>query len=58
MIDSEDYDRLTDKDYWFRVLCIKYVQRADSRQKEMGLQYTEAETHDLAEQIVRIIRGF
>jgi hypothetical protein len=26
----------------------KYVQRADERQKAMGLQYTEAETHDLA----------
>lgn len=29
-------------------LCQAYVQRSDDRQKAMGLQYTEAETHDLA----------
>lgn len=32
----------------------KYVQRADARQKSMGLQYTTAETHDLAEEIARL----
>lgn len=35
----------------FNFLCRKYVQRADTRQKSMGLQYTEAETHDLAKEI-------
>lgn len=35
----------------FAFLNRKYVQRADERQKKMGLQYTEAETHDLAEEI-------
>ncbi|USN15206.1 hypothetical protein KIKIMORA_00590 [Brevundimonas phage vB_BpoS-Kikimora] len=29
----------------------KYVQRADERQKQMGLAYTEAETGDLARQL-------
>lgn len=37
----------------FYYLCRKYVQRADARQKELGLQYTEAETHDLAECVAR-----
>lgn len=37
----------------FDWLCRKYVQRADDRQKGLGLQYTEAETHDLAEEIAR-----
>jgi len=37
----------------FALLCRKYVQRSDARQKEMGLQYTEAETHDLAELIAK-----
>jgi hypothetical protein len=37
----------------FNLLCQKYVQRADDRQKSMGLQYTEAETHDLAHTIYR-----
>lgn len=32
----------------FDILCHKYVQRADDRQRSMGLQYTTAETHDLA----------
>jgi hypothetical protein len=36
---------------WFQFLCKKYVQRADDRQKTLGLQYTTAETHDLAEVI-------
>ena len=35
----------------FDWLCLKYVQRADTRQESMGLQYMEAETHDLAEEI-------
>lgn len=34
-------------------LCKKYVQRADDRQKAMGLQYTEAETHDLAREFYK-----
>lgn len=37
----------------FAFLNRKYVQRADERQKEMGLQYTAAETHDLAKEIHR-----
>lgn len=41
----------------FNFLCRKYVQRADARQKAMGLQYTEAETHDLAREIARFIGG-
>lgn len=36
---------------WFQFLCKKYVQHADDRQKTLGLQYTTAETHDLAEVI-------
>ena len=39
----------------FDFLCRKYVQRADERQKSMGLQYTEAETHDLARQIATLL---
>jgi hypothetical protein len=35
----------------FGFLCQKYVQRADDRQKAMGLLYTEAETHDLAREL-------
>lgn len=38
-------------------LQAKYVQRADSRQREMGLQYMEAETHDLARTIVDFLSG-
>jgi hypothetical protein len=41
------------EDELFAFLCRKYVQRADGRQKKMGLQYTEAETHDLAREIAR-----
>jgi len=37
----------------FQFLCRKYVQRADNRQRSMGLQYTEAETHDLARELAR-----
>jgi hypothetical protein len=40
----------------FDFLCRKYVQRADARQQSMGLQYTEAETHDLAKQVARFTR--
>jgi hypothetical protein len=40
----------------FDFLCERYVQRADERQKIMGLQYTTAETHDLAEQLAKFIR--
>lgn len=39
----------------FEFLCGKYVQRADDRQKQMGLQYTEAETHDLARELAKFI---
>ena len=39
----------------FEFLCRKYVQRADDRQRAMGLQYTEAETHDLASEMARFI---
>jgi len=39
----------------FSFLCRKYVQRADELQKAMGLQYTEAETHDLAKMIANFI---
>lgn len=38
----------------FDYLCTKYVQRADDRQRSMGLQYTEAETHDLAREMNRL----
>lgn len=39
----------------FEFLCRKYVQRSDARQKSMGLQYTEAETHDLAREMSAFI---
>ena len=35
----------------FEWLCRKYVQRSDEGQKAMGLQYTTAETHDLAREL-------
>lgn len=38
-------------------LCQKYVQRADARQMSLGLQYTEAETHDLARELVKRFGG-
>jgi hypothetical protein len=38
----------------FAFLCQKYVQRADARQKSMGLQYTEAETHGLAADMAKL----
>lgn len=39
----------------FAFFCRKYVQRSDDRQRSMGLQYTEAETHDLAKETARFI---
>jgi hypothetical protein len=51
--DSPSPQQPTQEDAWFAFLCQKYVQRADDRQKEMGLQYTEAETHDLAKECDR-----
>lgn len=36
----------------------KYVQRADERQKAMGLVYTEAETYDLADSLARYIASY
>lgn len=40
----------------FDWLTRKYVQRADDRQKAMGLQYTTAETHDLAHELAKWLR--
>lgn len=39
--------KLTSPEIWFRILRAKYSQRP---------QYTEAETHDLAKEIARVIR--
>lgn len=39
----------------FDFLSRKYVQRSDDRQKAMGLQYMEAETHDLAFELARFV---
>jgi hypothetical protein len=44
------------EDELFTFLHQKYVQRADERQKAMGLIYMEAETHDLAKEITRFAR--
>lgn len=44
------------EDELFTFLHQKYVQRADERQKAMGLIYMEAETHDLAKEIARFAR--
>lgn len=41
------------EDYALETLKRKYVQRADQRQKDMGLSYTEAETTDLARTMAR-----
>ena len=41
----------------FAFLTRKYVQRSDYRQTAMGLQYTEAETHDLAKEIARFVQN-
>lgn len=35
----------------FDFLARTYAQRQDARQKDLGLQYTLAETHDLAREI-------
>lgn len=40
----------------FGFLTTKYVQQADTRQQEMGLQYTTAETHDLADEMAKLFR--
>ena len=45
------------EDEIFAFLTRKYVQRADDRHKEMGLQYTSAETHDLAREIAKLLHG-
>lgn len=39
----------------FEFLTRVYVQHSDERQALMGLQYTTAETHDLAKQISRFV---
>jgi len=41
----------------FQLLTRVYVQRADQRQKAMGLQYTLAETHDLAKTVAKFIEA-
>ena len=41
----------------FQFLNRKYTQSSDDRQKEMGLQYMTAETHDLATEIAQFIRS-
>lgn len=46
---------MTREEHVFAWLNRKYTQRADERQKAMGLQYTTAETHDLAREIVNYI---
>ncbi len=47
---------LTENDI-FDWLTRTYVQHSDARQRAMGLQYTEAETHDLARGIAELIRN-
>lgn len=42
----------------FAFLCQKYAQMADARQREMGLQYTAAETHDLAKTLASFVDRF
>jgi hypothetical protein len=39
----------------FEFLTRKYVQQADERQRDMGLQYMTAETHDLASELARFV---
>jgi hypothetical protein len=41
----------------FEYLANRYVQRADQRQFSMGLQYTEAETHDLADEVMKYLHA-
>lgn len=43
-------------DLLFAFLNRRYVQRADARQKAMGLQYTTAEAHDLALELADFIQ--
>lgn len=45
-------------DALFAFLTTKYVQRSDARQREFGLQYTTAETHDLAIEVARFFQRF
>lgn len=45
------------EDQIFAYLTRIYVQQADDRQKRMGLQYTTAETHDLAKTMARYIES-
>jgi hypothetical protein len=44
----------TQEEIIFSWLLKKYVQQADERQRKLGLQYTTAETHDLAKQISQL----
>jgi hypothetical protein len=48
-----DIDELEAKIFVF--LTKTYRQRADTRQQGMGLQYMEAETHDLACQLAKYV---
>lgn len=41
----------------FAWLTRKYVQESDERQHALGLQYTTAETHDLAAELAAYIQG-
>ena len=40
----------------FAFLQCRYGQRADARQRERGLVYNEAETHDLAKEIHKFVK--
>lgn len=42
----------------FDFLCKKYIQLQDDRQKEMGIHYTTAETHDLAKEMERFFYNY
>ncbi len=53
---EDEYSPVSEKAI-FEFLCRKYVQRSDQRQKAMGLQYTEAETHDLAQELAAFFRA-
>jgi hypothetical protein len=48
---------LTVEDQVFAFLTGVYVQQSDKRQQRMGLQYTTAETHDLAKTVARFIEN-
>lgn len=41
----------------FRFLCLKYTQQYDVRQKPLGLQYIQAETHNLARELTIFFRA-